>query len=92
MQMLEEILAPTAVHNSPTRTVNWRHSIGRWFQADALKAYDESTTLFDRLLREVLFAKKHEYLYGSRGRLGEQGELQSESKNMNAAAFDLLRR
>ncbi len=61
-------------------------------QADALKAYDESTTLFDRLFREVPLAKKHEYLLRLARALGERGELQSESKNMNAAAFDSLRR
>jgi serine/threonine protein kinase/tetratricopeptide (TPR) repeat protein len=61
-------------------------------QADALKAYDEAASLFDRLFREAPVAQKRKYLARLARSLGERGELQSESKNMNAAAFDSLHR
>jgi serine/threonine protein kinase len=66
------------------------HDIGS--QADALKEFDEATTLFDRLFREAPAKQTPKYRARLARALAERGELQSDSSQMNALAFESLHR
>ena len=61
-------------------------------QADALEAYDNATTLFERLFHEAPTAQIPRYRAQLARALGERGALQSVSKDQIAAAVDSLHR
>ncbi len=61
-------------------------------QADALKEFDEAASLYERLFREAPAEQKPKYRARLARTLAERGELQSSSSNMNALAFESLRR
>jgi serine/threonine protein kinase/tetratricopeptide (TPR) repeat protein len=66
------------------------HDIGS--QAEALKEFDEATSLFERLFREAPSEQRRKYRERLARTLAERGELQSNSSNMNAMAFESLHR
>jgi eukaryotic-like serine/threonine-protein kinase len=82
--------ARTQLGDAYLKLASLNHDIGS--QADALKEFDEATTLFDRLFREAPAAQKAMYRARLSLALAERGYLQSASTNMNALAIESLHR
>jgi eukaryotic-like serine/threonine-protein kinase len=82
--------ARTQLGDAYLKLASLNHDIGS--QADALKEFDEATTLFDRLFREAPTEQKPKYRARLARALAERGGLQSDSSNMNALAFESLYR